>query len=192
MELTLVYFKNIIGDEVIRNSSEDLEHQGVSLSIYDRAGKIEASLTDAVSQIFVIFSPALVNSIAAGLMTNAAYEAIKNQLLTFSSDIRGKSYKRFSAQNDIKDVDADFGIKFRAGRDSFDLKISPDASDEVKLKCVEEAFSIIREQGPEKELVFDESMSPKHQIGTFDERSKTYHLIEQSDLIDYLKKQGKL
>ncbi|MBF4405825.1 hypothetical protein EAY15_21915, partial [Vibrio anguillarum] len=112
-----------------------------------RSGRLEASLSDFVSQIFVMLSPALVHAIATGLLTNAVYDALKTQLLALSRDVKGKTYKRISGSESIKTIDADFGVKFRSGYDSFDLKISPNASDEVKLRCIDRAFDIIRENG---------------------------------------------
>ncbi|MBF4443952.1 hypothetical protein EA908_28795, partial [Vibrio anguillarum] len=118
MELKLIYFKDIIDDSTINESTESLNLHGLSLNTYDRSGRLEASLSDFVSQIFVMLSPALVHAIATGLLTNAVYDALKTQLLALSRDVKGKTYKRISGSESIKTIDADFGVKFRSGYDS--------------------------------------------------------------------------
>ncbi|MGG7617805.1 MULTISPECIES: hypothetical protein [Vibrio] len=192
MELKLIYFKDIIDDSTINESTESLNLHGLSLNTYDRSGRLEASLSDFVSQIFVMLSPALVHAIATGLLTNAVYDALKTQLLALSRDVKGKTYKRISGSESIKTIDADFGVKFRSGYDSFDLKISPNASDEVKLRCIDRAFDIIRENGVQKEFSEDFSLKHKERIGFFDESTETYKLIDLLELINYLRDNGKL
>jgi len=177
VELKLIYFKDIIDDSTINESTESLNLHGLSLNTYDRSGRLEASLSDFVSQIFVMLSPALVHAIATGLLTNAVYDALKTQLLALSRDVKGKTYKRISGSESIKTIDADFGVKFRSGYDSFDLKISPNASDEVKLRCIDRAFDIIRENGVQKEFSEDFSLKHKERIGFFDESTETYKLV---------------
>ncbi|MBF4281126.1 hypothetical protein EAY27_29035, partial [Vibrio anguillarum] len=104
-------------------------------------------------------------------------DALKTQLLALSRDVKGKTYKRISGSESIKTIDADFGVKFRSGYDSFDLKISPNASDEVKLRCIDRAFDIIRENGVQKEFSEDFSLKHKERIGFFDESTETYKLV---------------
>ncbi|HCE2128569.1 TPA: hypothetical protein NG573_004808 [Vibrio parahaemolyticus] len=192
MELKLIYFKDIIDDSTINESTESLNLHGLSLNTYDRSGRLEASLSDFVSQIFVMLSPALVHAIATGLLTNAVYDALKTQLLALSRDVKGKTYKRISGSESIKTIEADFGVKFRSGYDSFDLKISPNASDEVKLRCIDRAFDIIRENGVQKEFSEDFSSKHKERIGFFDESTQTYKLVDLLELINYLRDNGKL
>ncbi|HIF6044091.1 TPA: hypothetical protein ACX3G9_004606, partial [Vibrio parahaemolyticus] len=192
VELKLIYFKDIIDDSTINESTESLNLHGLSLNTYDRSGRLEASLSDFVSQIFVMLSPALVHAIATGLLTNAVYDALKTQLLALSRDVKGKTYKRISGSESIKTIEADFGVKFRSGYDSFDLKISPNASDEVKLRCIDRAFDIIRENGVQKEFSEDFSSKHKERIGFFDESTQTYKLVDLLELINYLRDNGKL
>ncbi|EGQ9353914.1 TPA: hypothetical protein GRI77_24925 [Vibrio parahaemolyticus] len=192
MELKLVYFKNIIKDSTINDSFENLNLHGLSLSTYDRSGRSDASLSDFFSQIFVMLSPALVHAVATGLLTNVVYDAIKLQLLALSRDVKGKSYQQISASGKVETIDADFGIRFRAGYDSFDLKISPNASDEVKLHCIDRAFDIIRENGVQKEFSEDYSLNSKERVGFFDEETEKYELVDILELIVALKESGRL
>lgn len=58
----------------------------------------------------------------------------------------------------------------------------------MKLRCIERAFDIIRENGVQKEFSEDFSLKHKERIGFFDESTQTYKLV---DLINYLRDNGK-
>lgn len=190
MEIRLTYFRGIIENERIEQIQNSFDKKDLKLSLYDRAGRYEMSLEDLISQIYLTLSPALVHSVVSGLLTNVSYDALKESILSLSEDVRGKTYHRRYSNGYEKEVSADFGIKFRAGHNEFDLQMSPDLDSSLKEKCIEEAFSIMKVQGKPQELSPESMLAKRNIVGRFNESTGKWELIDLLELINQKREDG--
>ncbi|MFI0397916.1 MAG: hypothetical protein ACH34X_02455 [Thiolinea sp.] len=192
MIIKLTYFTGIIDRSKISEVDNILRNENIGLSLVDKTGHAQMSLDQLISQIYVTIPPAIVSAIASGLLTNAMYDAIKTSLLEISSNLKGKTLVKISPKNETKEVPANFGVKFEAGENNFDLQFSSELSKELQDKCIEEAFSIIKKEGDAKELTIDLIHRQKNLIGYFNPNTQKWELIDLLDLIKNKRESGDL
>ncbi|MGV2844658.1 hypothetical protein ACE1OG_12370 [Aeromonas hydrophila] len=203
MEVKLTYFSSIIEDESINVAKKQLEKNELSLSLYDRDSVAEMSLEEMISQLYMTLSPALVQTIASGLLTNVLYDSIKDTFLTLSGSVKGKTYKRYYPRGRVKVFNADFGIKFKAGHHEFDLQLPPEMDDQLKEVCIKQAFELIKAEGPEKKVSFTDVkdmtdllnhdfFNKKDYILKYNEESGELEKIDLLELIAKKREEGTL
>lgn len=192
MQLALGYYKGIVADEVVGNAQMQLANNGIHLHLHDRTNRPEACVTELMSQIYVLMAPSLVQSIATGMLANVAYDALKHSIFMFSSSIPGKTILQIDAVGEKATIPADFGIRFSAGRGSFDLRVPSSASEAIQNKCIEEAFKIIKDNGPGKQDSVEDILNLRNYIGNFDSETGQWALTDRAEFIKQLKDSGEI
>ncbi len=186
MNIHLRYYKGIIPGEVIDSVSKDLAGNKIHFTPNDLSGVPMMCLDQIISQITLVLSHGIVNSIALGLASNAIYDSIKRSITTISNALEGKTYtKYYHGSGNTKEIPATFGITFKKENGYFDLQFPPDLNDDLKSKCIDKAFEeIAKNDKPDDK----ESLDGSH-YGRYNASTNAWEFIDFRKEVEKLKNQ---
>ena len=187
MNIKFEYYSFLLDEHIIKEISRDLEKHSINLIRYDKSNTPQMSLDEIISQSLIYIPPEIINSLSLGLITNAAYDAIKNSIKLVLHTIKGKVYKKINANGKIEEKNADLGIQFKKNNDSFYLNLPSDLSIELQDKCIEKAFELMTY--PEKDDDSANFLNTDIIIGKFDSTAQEWEITTLHDII---KKKHKL
>ncbi|MGL5242803.1 MAG: hypothetical protein ACRC85_18730 [Kluyvera ascorbata] len=187
MNIKFEYYSFLLDEQTVKEITRELEKNSINLITYDKSNVLQMSMDEIISQLLIHIPPEIVNSLTVGLITNTAYDAIKNSIKLVLRDLKGKFYKKINSNGKTEEKKANLGIQFKKNNNSFYLNLSPDLSIELQDKCIEKAFELMAEQ--ENDTDINNLLDSEVIIGTFNNTTLQW---ERKTLHDIIKKKNKL
>ena len=160
----LDYFEGLIPDETILEIEHKLQNVGLDLSRFDKNGVMEASWEDYSLTVFLFIHEKLIKEILKGVVTNAAWDAIKQSLIIAWKHVRNKTITQHtSGQSRQKNIK--FGLKVNLDKNtSLNIELKGNVSEEIIEKSLNKVLTVIENHSL--------NMSYKHPDYLFYDESK--------------------
>lgn len=181
MNIKLDYYSVLLDEDFIREIKRDLKNNSIELMVNDKSDIPQMGLDEIISSSLVYFTPEIISSFASGILTNAAYDALKNSIILILCKVKGKKYNKVSAGGKVEEKDASIGINFKKDGDSFYLKLPNDLPSELQSKCIDKAFELMAT--PEKSSDMNFSFDSKTIIGSFNSQTQEWEVVDIHEII---------
>lgn len=182
MQIKFEYYSFLLDEGTIKELTLNLEENSIVLMTYDKSNLAQMSLDEIISQSLIHIPPEIINGIASGLITNIAYDAIKDSIKLILNTIKGKIYTKTYANGTTEEKNADLGIKFKKTNNSFYLNLPSNLSIELQDKCIEKAFELM--VTPEKDDNTENLIIMNTMIGKFDSNTQEWETKNICEIIN--------
>jgi len=141
----LNYLKGIIPEYELEKLSGNFSSAGIVFEYFDISEEPQASAEEILSPIVLFLSSDIVQAYILGLLTSTSYDLIKKAVLSIWRHISGKKIKvtTASGMESIKEANLDLDISLDDGT-KVKFKLKGDISDEIKEKCIDNAFQLLK------------------------------------------------
>ena len=144
-DIAIVYCKNSLNREELISIENELAKCDMMLVANERSPYINASIDFFVPLVQILLSPDMVNAVCQGLLTNAAWDAIKAVLIHIFRKFRNKPVFKLQGENVTEEIP---NIHFVIGNNVLALPMNVD---EEKFKyAVDKFMDISASSTPEK------------------------------------------
>ena len=185
MNIKLDYYSFLLDEEFIQEIKRDLKNNSIELMVNDKSDVPQMGLDEIISSSLMYFTPEIINGFTSGVLTNAAYDALKNSIILILCKVKGKKYNKLSAGGKIEEKNATIGINFKKDGDSFYLNLPDDLSSELQSKCIDKAFELM--STPEKSSDADFSFDYNTIVGSFNSQTQEWEVIDIHEIMQKMK-----
>lgn len=165
----------MLTDDELHQLRNDFNSVGIEFVSKDVSDRPRASIEELLSPIILILSSQVFQAYVLGIMTNTTYDLLKSSILRIWQQLSGRKLTKITphgtSQMDAA-LDMDISIENR-GRVKFKLK--GDISDEIKEKCIDNAFNLLKTN--------DWDLSKRGYIAIYDKSLNKWIIYEDLDFI---------
>lgn len=141
----LKYLKGIVPEYELEKLSRDFSSAGIEFDYFDISEEPQASAEEILSPILLFLSSDIIQAYILGLLTSTSYDLIKKAVLLIWRYISGERIKvtTASGMESIKEANLDLDLSLN-DRTKVKFKLKGDISDEIKEKCIDNAFQLLK------------------------------------------------
>jgi len=171
----LIYIKGIISEENLELLRSKLDNHDIGFEWHDISGVPQAAIRDLVAPIILSLSSDVVQAYILGLANSASYDLLKLSILEIWHKVTGKKYNKITS-NGIQEIEASIELNLDTpGKMKFKFKLSGNIPDNLKEKCIDQAFQLIELKSiPENHTEY---------ICSYDTDNEQWERLEQLDFI---------
>ena len=145
MSIHLRYLGGLIEKDALENIKSNLSTHKIDLVAKDNSGALMMSVEELVAPVAIMLSSDVVQAYILGLSTNASYDLIKHTVISIWNQISGKKYTKFNHRKS-EELEANFDLHIESpGKVRVQFKLKGNIPNELKDKCVDNAFKLINE-----------------------------------------------
>jgi len=115
-QILFVNVQNLLDDTEINHHLSLLSTHNIKSNFFDTTGKAQASVEDFTSFVIIVLNETLVQQYLGGILTNAAWDAIKSTMLKVWQATLGKKYYIIRAHAEPEPRDVTLGIELSVAK----------------------------------------------------------------------------
>jgi len=171
----LIYIEGIIPEENLELLRSKLGNHDIGFEWHDMSGAPQAAISDFLAPIILSLPSDVVQAYILGLANSVSYDLLKLSILEIWHNITGKKYNKITSNN-IQEIEASFDLNVDTpGKTKFKFKLAGNISDNLKEKCIDNAFQLIESKSyPENHTEY---------ICSYDTDNEQWEKLEQFEFI---------
>lgn len=144
--IRLDYLGGIFEDEYLQEKISELNRIDIEFIGYDKSMVPMASFDDLKSVILMAINNEIVWGYINGILSCGIYDVLKKVVIDIWKKLNGKTYNKIYPSGKVEEKNATFGISMNVNEKcNIDFKLSGDIPDELKEKCLDKAFELIKD-----------------------------------------------
>lgn len=168
-EIGFIYLSNLIDEKTIQELEKSLEKENITIKKKDISKQPQAFLDEISGVINFILD----NPIISGLVSAAAYDAIKMAIKKIKQLIKDKKIAKVSASK-IEEKKATLGVRARVNNTFINFKISG-ISEEFIDEALNSMFNFLQNYATDSQ--------PRELIAKYDDKEHEWKIIDLRDQI---------
>ncbi|MBN9647598.1 hypothetical protein J0L31_11400 [Terrisporobacter glycolicus] len=143
--IKLDYLEGLFEGGYLEEKINELDKVGIKLVKFDKAEIPMKSFDDLTSVILMAINNEIVLQYVNGILACGIYDVLKKVIIDIWTKLNKKTYKKVYSSGEIEEKEATFGISMNINENlNVSFKLSGDISDELKEKCLDDAFELTK------------------------------------------------
>lgn len=143
--IKLDYLEGLFEGGYLEEKINELDKVGIKLVKFDKAEIPMKSFDDLTSVILMAINNEIVLQYVNGILACGIYDVLKKVIIDIWTKLNKKTYKKVYSSREIEEKEATFGISMNINENlNVSFKLSGDISDELKEKCLDDAFELTK------------------------------------------------
>lgn len=144
-QVKLNYYNGLFDQGELEVHKIKLRSVGVDLIEQDKSGIPMMFLDEFTNQISLTLSNPVIQAYVLGQLINGGYDVLKGTIIWAWNSLIGKKITKIHVNGEQEAKDATFGLNIEIDEHTkVDLRLTGDVSDELKSKCIDNGFELIK------------------------------------------------
>lgn len=144
-QVKLNYYNGLFDQGELEAHKIKLRAVGVDLIEQDKSGIPMMFLDEFTNQISLTLSNPVIQAYVFGQLINGGYDVLKGTIIWVWNSLIGKKITKIHVNGEQEAKDATFGLHIEIDEyTKVDLRLTGDVSDELKSKCIDNGFELIK------------------------------------------------